>query len=353
MITPPHEPRRNRRPRQSSLELLRIVAMLLVLLIHYIPFRGALTPAVAQNAVGATLATLSLKSLCIGCVNLFVLISGYFGIRPKWNSMLRLVGDIAIWIAVALAITYIMDDFSGGLSFVADSYLFAFSHWFVVSYLGLCLLSPVLNAWLDKTDDRRLLRYIVVFYIFSTLFGYFFYARFHRPVDFNEGMSILSFVGLYLVGTMIRRGGFSWLRKDKMVYLGVFAGCGLFLVAVSYLALRLGITVSPYGYINPFVVVESAALFIFFTKLRLGEVRWINIVAGSAFAVFIFHYVSPCHQYYNQICSYIQETYSPAFPGVIIFMVAIYAFVVTVDYIRHKLAGICRYSISAVLSLVR
>ena len=113
----------------------------------------------------------------------------------------------------------IMDDFTNGVSYIADSYMGAFSHWFVVSYLGLCLLSPILNAWLEKADDSLLLKYIAIFYIFSTLFGYIFYAKFHRPVDFNEGMSILSFVGLCLVGALIRRNSFSWLRKDKMVYI--------------------------------------------------------------------------------------------------------------------------------------
>ena len=174
-----------------------------------------------------------------------------------------------------------MGDFANGLSYIADSYMGAFSHWFVVSYLGLCLLSPILNAWLEKTDDGALLKYIAIFYIFSTLFGYLFYAKFHRPVDFNEGMSILSFVGLYLVGALIRRNSFSWLRKGKMLYLAVFARCGVLLVAVAYTALLFGLTVSPYGYINPLVVIESAALFIFFTKLHMGEIRWINIIAGS------------------------------------------------------------------------
>ena len=345
MITPPQV---KRRERQSSLELLRIVAILLVLLIHYIPFRGELTPVAARSDVFNTLGTLSLKSLCIGCVNLFVLISGYFGIRPKRRSILRLVSDIAIWVAIALAITYIMGDFANGLSYIADSYMGAFSHWFVVSYLGLCLLSPILNAWLEKTDDGALLKYIAIFYIFSTLFGYLFYAKFHRPVDFNEGMSILSFVGLYLVGALIRRNSFSWLRKGKMLYLAVFARCGVLLVAVAYTALLFGLTVSPYGYINPLVVIESAALFIFFTKLHMGEIRWINIIAGSAFAVFIFHYVSPCNQYYNQICGYIQENFNPALPVALLFLVAIYIFVAAVDFFRHKFVSLCRSFISAV-----
>lgn len=56
MITPPPI-HLKRKERQSSLELLRIVAILFVLLCHYIPFRGELTPVAARSDVFNTLGT--------------------------------------------------------------------------------------------------------------------------------------------------------------------------------------------------------------------------------------------------------------------------------------------------------
>lgn len=68
--------------RQHNLELLRIVAMLMVLFIHYnLPVRGKPTPELMHAAFWSSLFTLSLQSVLIVCVNCFVLISGWFGIR--------------------------------------------------------------------------------------------------------------------------------------------------------------------------------------------------------------------------------------------------------------------------------
>ena len=72
--------------RRSNFELLRIVSMLLVLLAHYVPTRGGVTKDALLNDTFATLCTLELHSLSIVCVNCFVLISGYFGIRLNIKS---------------------------------------------------------------------------------------------------------------------------------------------------------------------------------------------------------------------------------------------------------------------------
>lgn len=72
-----------RKTRQSNFELLRIVLMLLVLLIHYVPvrMRDMGGDAGYTNDWLWDVVNLELKSLSIVCVNCFVLISGYWGIK--------------------------------------------------------------------------------------------------------------------------------------------------------------------------------------------------------------------------------------------------------------------------------
>ena len=91
--------------RESNFELLRIVLMLLVLLIHYTPVRIAdmtggiyLTDNIWQDFVN-----LELKSLSIVCVNCFVLISGYWGIKLKLRSFLNLLFQMIYWSAICVA----------------------------------------------------------------------------------------------------------------------------------------------------------------------------------------------------------------------------------------------------------
>ena len=91
--------------RESNFELLRLVLMRLVLLIHYTPVRIAdmtggiyLTDNIWQDFVN-----LELKSLSIVCVNCFVLISGYFGIKLKLRSFLSLLFQMVYWSAICVA----------------------------------------------------------------------------------------------------------------------------------------------------------------------------------------------------------------------------------------------------------
>lgn len=91
--------------RESNFELLRIVLMLLVLLIHYTPVRIVdMTGGISlTDSIWQDLANLELKSLSIVCVNCFVLISGYFGIKLKLRSFLNLIFQMVYWSAICVA----------------------------------------------------------------------------------------------------------------------------------------------------------------------------------------------------------------------------------------------------------
>ena len=73
---------RTPRDRDSNMELLRVVSMLLVLVVHA-GFRALSvpTPAEAVSAPGSTLLRFFSESASIICVNVFVLLSGWYGIR--------------------------------------------------------------------------------------------------------------------------------------------------------------------------------------------------------------------------------------------------------------------------------
>ena len=74
------------------------------------------------------------------------------------------------------------------------------SRWFIEAYIGLYILAPMINRFIEKSTHRELGIFILAFYLFSTLFGYL-----GKAYDFNKGMSIISLVGLYLIGAYLRR----------------------------------------------------------------------------------------------------------------------------------------------------
>lgn len=69
--------------RKSNIELLRIISMILIVLNHsnYLIFGSVIGEEIEQDSF-RSFGRMLFEQLCIIGVNVFVLISGYFGIRP-------------------------------------------------------------------------------------------------------------------------------------------------------------------------------------------------------------------------------------------------------------------------------
>jgi len=273
--------------RQSNLELLRIVSMGLVLLIHYIPTRGIPdTTAINQNFWETTL-NLELRSLAFVCVNCFILISGYFGIRWKLRSISHLLHLIVFWSVIACAINkaipYISDLPSGvyGTDYIGDAFTL---RWFIGAYLCLYLIAPIINSYIEKSTNTELGKYILLFYLFSTIFGYFM-----RSDNFNEGMSEISLAGLYLIGAYIRKTSIKLFTLNYWTDLCIYLMLGFGIVVLNIITLKIGFSKSPYGYLNPIVLLQSVYLFLFFKKLPIKHNPIINFIAASTFSAYLFH----------------------------------------------------------------
>ena len=74
------------------MELLRIVAMFLVLVVHADFFSlGTPTQELCQTMPLFAWGQFVVQSIAVVCVNVFVLLSGWFAIRPKWKSFLNFI----------------------------------------------------------------------------------------------------------------------------------------------------------------------------------------------------------------------------------------------------------------------
>lgn len=204
-----------------------------------------------------------------------------------------------------------------------------FSRWFIEAYIGLYILAPMINRFIEKSTHRELGIFILAFYLFSTLFGYL-----GKAYDFNKGMSIISLVGLYLIGAYLRRKQDGIFDLSKYVYLGVYLVTGFIMVAIAALILKAGFSITPYSYLNPLIVLESIALFLFFKKLNIGSIKWINYIAVSSFAVYLIHNDLSIKPLYCAACDYIEAHYTPSFPYALLFMAGVFIVSVMADKVR-------------------
>lgn len=130
--------------RQSNFELLRIVSMIMVLSLHSW-MRPDLTASVDKLAVFTDLFR---ESICLPAVNIFILISGYFGIRWDIKKVLSLLFQIFFFVFIAFGVCIItgLTQFSiGGLWHHLNCLLL--DYWFVTAYLILYMFAPVLNSF--------------------------------------------------------------------------------------------------------------------------------------------------------------------------------------------------------------
>ena len=160
--------------RQANIELLRIISMLLVLVIHYnVGINGQTSHEMVMNEPLKAIGVASLKSLSFVCVNCFIIISGYFGIRWKWKSLCNYLFQISFWGGMIhlIAVVLGLGEFSI-IQLLDNMTLFLVNgNWFFIAYLGLYMFAPLLNSFIEKVSAKELGIWVLVFYTFQTIFG--------------------------------------------------------------------------------------------------------------------------------------------------------------------------------------
>ncbi len=329
-----------KKERQSNIELLRIVSMMLVLLCHYVPTRhnGVFSPNFVPQGCNPlnidllnTITNLELRSLSIVCTHCFILISGYFGIKFKIKSLANLIFQMLFWCIVCIAIAVII---TGNLSPIPSIGTFINTiiyGWFPTGYIILFVISPILNSFIESCSEKELGKYIIYFYLLSTIGGYILGFS-----DFGAGMSALSMCGLYLIGAYLRTTSLKIFSLKAKYDLLIYLGLGFMMVALNLILLYFRIYTSPYGYLNPVVILMSIYLFLFFKKINIGSNKIINFFSASAFSIYLFH----CNIYIggdvNSMWKNINTDFgifSSIFIALLSF-IAIYLFCTLIDQIR-------------------
>jgi hypothetical protein len=145
------------------------------------------------------------------------------------------------------------------------------------------LLSPALNLLVDKLSRKGMLLFLSIFTFMALLWGCVYHDA---TAGFNRGYSPLAFVYFYMVGRYLRihinNNWNKWLYLIGYVFFSTVIFVGL-LAKQSWMLY----------YCNPILVLSAASLFMFFVKVDIGHVGFINWIASSVFAVFIFHTKEP------------------------------------------------------------
>lgn len=317
--------------RQSNIELLRLVAMLLILVIHA-DYMSLGFPSRADMVTGpaATTARVAFEALGIMAVNLFVLISGWFGIRWSLRSIGSFLFQVGYFylgiIIVMLCIGSI--DATGFAGIVTD---YRTVYWFVPKYLGLYLIAPLLNRFIAAASTRALTLTVAGFYLLQTA-GW---ATEFRWLTY--GYTTTSFIGLYLLAAWLRR---NHRRIPLAALIAVFALCLAGNTAVGCHTLTKESAQAWFlAYNSPVVVFQAATTLLIFLRIPLGVRPWINRIAASAFAIYLLNdHTLLVPVYHRMVLSqYIGHTSLAALAGIAAVILLWFAAALILDIPRRAL----------------
>lgn len=276
----------SQKQRQSNMELLRIIAMLLVLVVHSSWLSlGAPTYEEAHSQVALTLYRCWLPSISICCVNTFVMISGYFGINFSFRKLLSLLFQVAFYILLIDIVILLFTDNYDIIEIIKLSLLHAQQYWFVKAYIMLMLLAPGLNMFVKNSSRKQILVFLTLFYTLQTCYGWIFIGC----GWFSMGYSPISFVGLYVLARYLRLYPLS--IQNKYLYLLIFLITSVLLCFAAYIMIYTDHSfyiLNLFFYTSPAAIMEAACLMLFFQRIKIQS-RLINWIASSALSVYLLH----------------------------------------------------------------
>lgn len=288
--------------RKYNLDLLRILAMVFVVCLHYLGVGGGYyniytgdLSLITSNYVVASV----FEAFAIIGVNCFVLISGYFLIASNFKP--RKVLDL-----------YLNTIFYAIVFFIINAVVFGFgmydllksvfpilmsTYWFITVYIALYMISPYINKLCENiTKQQHLMLIIILVCIFSVWKSILPIAT---TIDDRKGYSLTWFIVLYLVGAYSRKYNLQLFKRNRnnlLAYILIsIASAGAKLLAI------LASTKIPmlaegqnlfYHYDSITVFSASVFLFVFFSRLnvnspKIGKV--VRFVTPSVFSVYIMH----------------------------------------------------------------
>lgn len=335
--------------RMANFELLRIVAMLMIIALHYL-VKGAVAVPFEESTAAVNYAAWLIEALCIVAVNCYVLISGYFLVESMWKPgrVGSLVCRVLFYSLLIPVLLLIIGEVSPSSLGIYDwiGYLFPIDtehYWFATAYLIMYLFAPFLAEGIKKTEKKQLELLIVL------LLFFFSGVKTCVPVPFvtdRYGYDFGWFLCLFVIAGYLRRFGFPWLeKKAHAVSLYVLSALGIWAISVGSHSLAGKIQAfsyyedMPYTYNYLLCVTGAVGLFYVFKDMKIGEGRAAKIICTLApytFGVYLLHEHILLRYEWMQWLKVDQVSGSFRFlPHMIMSVLLVYVVGTVVDFVRE------------------
>lgn len=276
--------------RLSNMELLRIISMFYVLIVHS-DFGALNTPTKEELTFSPTYCIVRtfFEAFAIVAVNVFVLLSGWFSITFKWKGLCNLLFQCFFFTFGIYTVCILtgFDKFS--MYGIRKCLMLSENLWFVKCYLGLYILAPALNLFIEKSNKQTIQKVLLCFFIFQSTYDWV-----GQSTSFiAQGYSTFSFIGLYLLARYIKVYTPKWstfkVKWDLFIYAIFSISTAIAMLFFIYFDKFAHFARFMY-YSSPLIIVAALFLLLYFSKLQFQS-HSINWIAASCFAVYLQHFI--------------------------------------------------------------
>ena len=325
--------------RLSNIELLRMLAMLMIIIIHanMLSISRPTTIDLVNSPIQVITRYL-IESFGIVGVDIFVLISGWFLIRTRAKSFISFVFQIILLTGGVIFFFVLTGKTTPNIECLQNIIYISRRDWFVKSYVVLMIIAPILNIFLKNSSIKLQRNVIVGFFLFACTYGWFGGAR----RFFVSGYGPLLFIGLYLLGQFAHNLSenntcklkLSWLfTRSKTFDILVFLSCIITNTILGIICLysnkRGGYNLI-YAYNNPITIIGALYLLLFFSKIKLQYNKMINVLAGGSFAAYLLHSNQYVFPYFSEGVQYIYNNSYGLLCIAVIFLYILFVYIASV-----------------------
>lgn len=325
-----------RLPRQSNFELLRIVAMLMVLGLHVNFYSFGAPDSDSLGASGPFVAwgREFLEYLCICAVDVFVLISGWFGMRVQRDGVMKFVFLVLFWRFV-IACVWLGSFWPGFVTAVKAFPMLMFDRpeWFALSWIVLMLVAPMANAWIERLSAREFKVWLILFYALILVYGWV--KQYSEYFSYTPVMLLF----LYMLGRYMRLH-MRFPRLGLAAWMAMFVGLQIIISTCAYFLIpSAGLSNAWYShmtnYNGPTVILSAVLLFQAFGSLNFAS-RFVNSVAANTFAVYVIHCNPFVLPFFVETAKGIAAAYTPAlaFAAMLAYVLLVFTLCILGDKVR-------------------
>ena len=338
--------------RQSNIELLRIVSMLLIISFHYVYKSGYVFDTLNFNSFIVKVFWLFGE---LG-VNLFFLITGYFMVNGKFSfkKLIKICLEIEFYHWVCIIIFSgigAIDVFDGKRSlFMLFFPITLDNYWFATVYLLLYIFSPYLNILINnlsrKEYKKLLITLLIIFSLIPTIFGFLVNGT-EKLLYYNR---FIWAIVIYFVGAYIRKFDIKLFKQNSKL---LMSSCLSFLLMIGAIVFiftfreffeKIGTKEVAYFWTpnNILMLICSVSVFGLFLNLKINNIKIINILASTTLGVYLLHDgVGNSYIWNNIVKSNVHLSSKYSIIYIVVSVIAIFLVGSAIDLLRQCLESVC------------